>query len=148
MGGRIEEVKRVRGVLPQHLHLLRGVPYLILEATPVQDSPQLLLLLGLAGGQLLGPQHINTHTQNTVTVVLLQGQSLRQSSWFCFREDGMDCLPVVPCAPSEKSGSQRGLLGPQRTSCSLLLPVWEVPPGPRTNPALKKAGFPRGPFPL
>lgn len=44
----------------QHLHLLRGAPHLVPEATPAQASPQLLLLLGLVGGQLLclSPEYI------------------------------------------------------------------------------------------
>lgn len=71
-GGR--EGDRIMGTLPQHLHFLRGVLHLVLEAMPAQASPQLLLLLGLVGGQLLGAQtHKHTCTKHSHCCPL-QGQ--------------------------------------------------------------------------
>lgn len=146
---RAAQVKGSHGALPQHLHLLRGAPHLVLEATPAQASPQLLLLPGLVGGQLLGPQtHKHTCTKHShccprarseppvEQLALFQGRWRRQP-------------PCSTLYPSEKSGA-RGASGPPTKNqlLSLLLPVWEEPPGPRTSPypALERTGFPGGPF--
>ena len=100
------------GALPQHLHFLRGVLHLILEATPAQASPQLLLLLGLVGGQLLGAQtHKHTCTKQSL---LSSAESEPPNGAAGFVSGGMaQTAPTVPCAPQGKSEGQRGLLGPQ-----------------------------------
>ena len=146
------------GALPQHLHFLRGVLHLVLEATPAQASPQLLLLLGLVGGQLLGAQtHKHTCTKQSL---LSSAESEPPNGAAGFVSGGMaQTAPTVPCAPQGKSEGQRGLLGPQtknqpslprclfgRCSLSNSLPL---PPTPApVRPALERADLPRGRFPL
>lgn len=87
------------GALPQHLHFLRGVLHLILEAMPAQAGPQLLLLPGLVGGQLLGAQtHKHTYTKHSHCCPL-QSQS-RPVEWRALFQGGMaQTAPTALCAP-------------------------------------------------
>ena len=95
-----------RDALPQHLHLLRGAPHLVPEATPAQASPQLLLLLGLVGGQLLRPQthrHICTKHSHCCPHAGSEPSHGAESFGFFAGEEGVGGVggteaPALPCA--------------------------------------------------
>lgn len=109
MGERAAQVKGSHGTLPQHLHLLRGAPHLVLEATPAQASPQLLLLPGLVGGQLLGPQtHKHTCTKHSHCCPRARSEPPGGAAGFVSGTMAQTASPQHP-VPLRKVRGQRGL---------------------------------------
>lgn len=131
--------------LPQHLQLLRAVPPLVLEAPPAQACPQLLLFLGLVGGQLPKPQ-TQTHVHKTPSLLSSCKVSAVPAA-AALLQGGWQRGPPAASAPQRKGQGPRGLLGAGgRASCSPSRCLFGGTPGPGTHPALERAGFPRGPF--
>lgn len=138
-GGCGARMGRTRCALPQHLHLLGGVPHFILEAPPAQASPQLLLLLGLAGGQLLGPQ-THKHTCTKHSHCCPRAESEPPNGVAGFVSEGMAQTASLLChEPHQKSvEDQRGLLGSSneesatqlRAACLTGTPLVPEPPHP------------------
>lgn len=149
--GEDRKVTGSRSALPQHLHILRGVPHLVLEATPAQASPQLPLLLGIVGGQLLGAQthkhKCSGHSHCRLPAESeppLEQPALFQGGW---HRQSPPHLALHQKGPLRSSNKEPAL--------TPALPVWEVPPGPGTSPCpltstpgLERADLPREPFPL
>lgn len=135
----------IRGALPQHLQLLRGVPQLVLEAPPAQACPQLLLFLGLVGGQLLKPD-TQTHVHKTPSLLSLCKVRAAWEAAALF-QGGRQRRP--PAAPAPIGNVRRP--GPLRCwkeepAVHHLAACLGGSPGPGAHPALKRAGFPRGHF--
>lgn len=107
-GTKGEKGKRAHGALPQQLHFLGGVPHFVLEAKPAQTCLQLLLLLRLVGGQLLGATDTQTHAHRTQSLLAsCRVTAAQQSSSISFRVTTPVVSPLC-LAPHQKSLRGKG----------------------------------------
>lgn len=130
--------------LPQHLQLLRGVPRLVLQAPPAQACPQLLLLLGLVGGQLLKPQ-TQTHVHKTPSLLPL---CKLRAAWAAaaLSQGGWQRRPPAAPAPIEQVRSPGPLRCWRKNRCSPSRCLFGRHPWSRNPPRPGESRLPWGHF--
>lgn len=131
--------------LPQHLQLLRGVLRLVLEAPPAQACPQLLLLLGLVGGQLLKPQ-TQTHVHKTPSLLPLCQLRAAWVAAALFLGGWQRRPPATPAPHRTGQEPRASWVLEEEPAVPRLAACSGGTPGPGIHPALERAGFPRGHF--